>query len=263
MKQYQLSKIGLLGRTLLRRFIYSQLSVWNGIKIALGLEQPLIRFKIENDPPSVYWLFEIKEEKIRALEEELQLPDNFSLIQITCLDGEEAKYMLALNAYRVSGLAKGIRAEWSVFVNDGSGKPKFMIVDARSSQRSVDPINIITRPSLVMHKKKGNWISTRIGEQKESFTSKLNVENSELIAKVSNEWIGANDRIYWLNGIRDRTFYDANLAFGKQVRIVPSKTELSDKSHWAQYLEPNPLHVLVIKNSIEFIISPWENVEKM
>ena len=48
---------GLLGRRLLKRFMYSQLALRSAILIALGLEQPHIKFKVEADPPSVYLVF--------------------------------------------------------------------------------------------------------------------------------------------------------------------------------------------------------------
>ena len=263
MQSKPLSKFGQIGRSLLKRFMYSQLMIFSGIKIAIGKEHPLVKFTVENDPPSIYWVYRIKTSKLDELEKKLGLPNQFSLCPIQCLDTDEPSYLMTVNAYRVSGLANGLRAEWSVFVRDAKNAPRYLIVDARSSKRSIDPIGIITQASTVIHERRGETIFTQIGEGGNAFRSTITLSGLETPVVTSREWVSANDTIYWGNGICDRTFYDTGLSNAKQNRIDKNQLEVRDESFWSQFVEPDPVHVLMYQNSIEFVISPWENIDRL
>lgn len=258
-----LSKIGQIGRSIMKRFMYSQLAILTGFKIAIGKDHPLIRFTVEADPPSIYWVFRIKSSEVEGLTQKLGIPSQFSLSPIKCLDTDEPVYLLTLNAYRVSGLANGIRAEWSIFVQDAENIPRYMIVDARSSTRSVDPVSIITPKTKVIHEKKGGEIHTQIGEGENAFKSTITLPLIATPVTTSADWVSANDHIFWGNGISDRTFYDAGLANAKQSRISIENCGIRDGSFWSQIVEPEPVHILFLENPIEFVISPWENIDRV
>jgi hypothetical protein len=243
--------------------MYSQLAILTGFKIAFGKEHPLVRFTVEADPPSIYWVFRIKSSEVEGLTHKLGIPSQFSLSPIKCLDTDEPAYLLTLNAYRVSGLANGIRAEWSIFVRDSENIPRYMVVDARSSQLSVDPISIITPKSTVVHEKNGTEIRTQIGEGDNAFRSTITLPHLAPPVTTSADWVSANDYIFWRNGICDRTFYDAGLANAKQHRISNENCVINDGSFWSRLVEPNPVHILILENPIEFAISPWENVDRV
>lgn len=258
-----LTTFGKIGRSILKRFMYSQLAILSGIKIAIGKEKPLVKFTVEKDPPSIYWVYRIKSSEIDKLTQAIRIPEHFSLCPIQCLETDEPEYWITINAYRVSGLANGLRAEWSVFIRDAEDTPRYLVIDARSSTFSVDPVDIITRASTVIHERKNEKIHTQIGEGDHAFRSTITLSSPQSPAMVSRDWVSANDFIYWGNGICDRTFYDTGLANTKQNRMEKENYETSDRSFWSQFLEPEPAHVLVLQNSIEFVISPWENVDKI
>ena len=90
------------------------------------------------------------------------------------------------------------------------------------------------------------------------------VEASDSV-RTAAEWVTANDLIYWRNGIRDRTFYDAGMAAPALWHIdgASDAVEVSDASPWATFCEPIPRHVLVHGDAIEFVIQPWENVDQI
>jgi hypothetical protein len=200
---------------------------------------------------------------VEGLAQKLGIPSQFSLSPIKCLDTDEPAYLLTLNAYRVSGLANGIRAEWSVFVRDSENTPRYMIVDARSSKRSVDPVSIITPRTVVIHEKNGGEIHTQIGEGENTFRSKITLPHLPSPVTASADWVSANDYIYWLNGVCDRTFYDAGLANASQHRINNENCVINDGSFWNKIVEPDPVHILILDNPIEFAISPWENIDRV
>ena len=258
-----LSSLGRLGRSFLKRFMYSQMAARTGLMIALGKEHPLVKFTVEDDPPSLYIVFRIRPSKLEALSREIELPTGFSLTPIQCLEGDEPDYLMVVNAYRVSGLTNGLRAEWSVFVRDASSTPRYLILDARSSTTSMDPLTIITKASPVSHAKDGDLLLTRIGEEGEEFEAEISLAGSAQYAISSRAWVTANDHIYWGNGVSDRTFYDAGLANAKQRRIDMADVKITDNTIWGTFVEPEPVHALVLEEAIEFVISPWENIDRL
>jgi hypothetical protein len=233
------------------------------LRIAIGKEEPLVKFTVEKDPPSIYWVFQIKPSKIDSLTQQIELPHGFSLSPIKCLDSDNPACLMVVNAYRVSGLVNGLRAECSVFVQDASDTPHYMILDAWSSKPSMDPISIITKASTVLHRKDDDKIYTQIGDEGSAFKSTLSLTDSAPFVTSSREWVSANDQIYWGNGVRDRTFYDSGLANARQRRIDNADVEITNDTIWGLYVEPQPIHTLVLEDAIEFVISPWENVDRV
>ena len=233
--------------------------------IAIGREQPLVKFTVEADPPSVYFVFRIRAEIVEQLGNRLGLPPDLVPAPIRCLRDDDPVHLLALNVYRVSGLANGIRAEWSVFVADASGVPRYLVFDARSSQTSMDPVDIITRASTVIHERRGSVVETRVGAGLTAFVATIDVPPGDAAPRVAPapEWATANDFIYWGNGICDRTYYDAAMVDSKQRKVPSSGFTINDGTPWAELVEPEPVHVLVFEEAIELVISPWENLDRL
>jgi len=233
--------------------------------IAIGREQPLVKFTVEADPPSVYFVFRVRDEMVEQLGDRLGLPSELVPAAIRCLGDDDPAHLLVLNVYRVSGLANGLRAEWSVFVADAAGVPRYMVFDARSSQTSMDPVDIITRASPVTHERRGSVIETRVGTDPTAFVSTIDVPPGDAAPRVSPapEWATANDFIYWGNGICDRTYYDAGMIDPKQRKVPTSACTIADGTGWAELVDPEPVHVLVFEDAIELVISPWENLDRL
>lgn len=260
-----LTAAAVLGRQALKRFLYSQMALRQGLMIVLGREQPLVKFTVEADPPSVYWVFRVRPDEVDGLAGRLGLPPHLESTPIRCLPHDESAHLLTLNVYRVSGLANGMRAEWSMYVGDADGTPRYMVVDARSSQVSMDPVDIITPASPVSHRRSGDELRTVVGEGDSSFECTLDLSGHDTNERVqpAAEWVSANDYIYWANGICDRTFYDAGLADPNQYRLAGSAAKIVDNSRWGSLIEPEPAHVLVFRDAIQFVVSPWENVDRL
>ena len=81
--------------------------------------------------------------------------------------------------------------------------------------------------------------------------------------RAAAEWIEANDYIYWLNGICDRTFYDSGLANARTRQIPSSEVTISDDTRWGRFVEATPRHVIVFEDAIEFAMSPWWNLDDL
>lgn len=260
-----LTRRALRGRRILKRFLYSQLMMRQAFMIAIGKEQPIVNFTVEADPPSVYFVFRLRPEVVPELGQLLGLPPQFASAALRCVATDAPEHLLVLNVYRVSGLAKGLRAEWSVFVGDADGVPRYMVFDARSSLPSMDPIDVITRKSRVDHERKGSTITTQVGEGDHAFTATIEMPPGDEAPRVvtAADWSTANDYIYWGNGICDRTYYDAGMAAARVREVPAGAVTLHDGTPWASLVEPDLLHVLVFEDAIELAITPWENLGRL
>jgi hypothetical protein len=249
------------GRRALKRFLYSQMSIMDAFKILLGKTQPRVPFTVKADPASVYYNFKIRDDQLQAFIAYINLPEGFAVCPIHCLAGEEGDYMLTLNVYEVTGIAVGIRAEWSTYITDNNGVPRYMVVEAQSSEYSMDPIDIITKKGRVEHATADGAVSTTVASlDGHLFQAHYALTADAPAAAIHPEWVAANDYIYWRIGICDRTFYDSGLGNPK-ARLVPATSaRIDDQTHWAQFLEPVPKHVIQFEEAIDFVIMPWTNI---
>ncbi len=251
-----------LGRVALKRFLYSQLYQRDAFRLIFGTTKPLLPFKVEADPPSVYFNFEIAPKRVAKLRKELDLP--YPLAKIRCLEDEDPFYCLTLNTYRVSGLAYGIRAEWSVYIEDDHGTARYLVVEALSDTPSLDGVNLVTMSGEVTHTGDETAIDTSaVAADGGRFSARCRAPGSGPLVRAAPEWIEANDYIYWLNGICDRTFYDSGLVNAKTRLVRPKNVEIEDSTRWSDMVRPRPKHVIVFENAIEFAISPWWNLDEM
>lgn len=249
-------------RVALKRLIYSMLYFGEMFQLMLGRTKPLVHFRVEETPPSVYFNFEINAQDVEGLQEELDLP--LPLTRIRCLDGEDPFYCLTLNIYRVSGLANGIRAEWSVYVEDSQGTPRYLVIEAQADAGSIDSVNLITKAKEVTHvEQHGSLDSVAVAEDGGRFSSSCRSRESGPVARIAAEWIEANDYIYWLSGVCDRTFYDSGMARPTARLVEPTNLTIQDTTRWGKKVLPEPKHVIVYENAIEFAMSPWWNLDDL
>jgi hypothetical protein len=258
----QLSRGGRFLRRSIKRFIYSQLSLRESLMIFFRKSAPLVLFNVENDPPSIYINFRVRPDRVGPLTKALDLPDGLALTPIRFLDGEEPFYAITLNAYRVSGLVNGVRAEWSAYVRDAEGVPRYLVVEAQSDVGSMDPVHIVTRAGDMEHALEGDRLRTRIACENQGelvFDARLPAPADRETLRAAPEWIEANDFIYWRNGICDRTFYDAALANAPLWRVPLASLRIQDASFWSGFVDPEPAHAVLLSKRVQFAMSPWWN----
>lgn len=250
-------------RRLIKALLYTPMALFDAIRIPFRAAQPSIEFTVEADPPSVYYNFRVRPERLEDFKRYLGLPPNLPLTRVRCVAGEDADYLLTLNVYRVSGVTNGVRAEYSTYIADEGGTPRYMVVEARDHSGSMDPINIMTKPSLVSQVRDSETMITTVesneGKQFNASASQAAFDSAPHVC-IHGEWMEANDFIYWRNGVRDRCYYDAGMANPRVRSLQPASVTITDDTHWAEYLEPLPKHVLVYENAMHFMIVPWENL---
>ena len=249
------------GLRFLKRVMYSQMALRDAVLILFGKAQPSLTFTVLAEPCSVYINFLVKPDLAQEFASYINLADGLALAPIKCLAGEDPALMLTLNIYEVSGIVKGARAEWSTYISDRDGIPRYMVLEARAGEGSLDPVNFFTRADRVEHAMVGENIRSTVASKDGGlFSSTLRLDEKHPMAEPAAEWIAANDYIYWRNGVCDRSWYDASL-FDASVHIIPpDDASISDETHWARFVQPQPRHVLQYDGEINLVLSPWFNI---
>ena len=234
----------------------------DALLVAFGRGKPLVRFTVEADPPSIYLNFAIRDDQLEAFERHIAVP--MPLAPIRCIEGDEPHHCLTLNMYRVSGLATGVRAEWSTYVHDADGVPRYLVVDAECEKGTLDSVDGFTVKGHAGYTADGARLSMFAGADADhELRCEVALPDDAPAARSDRVWVTANDYIYWRNGVCDRTFYDAGLADATMVSIEPATAEITDGTQWAPFLEPQPRSIVAFTRPIEFAMSPWWNIDDM
>jgi len=242
--------------------------------IAAGVQEPVLDFTVEGSPPSTFVNWIIPDAQAAAFTSAVHLPPGFSLAKVRIIESDPVpSYWLSLNVYRVSGITTGLRGEWSTYVDDGTGVPRFMIIRARAAEGSVDPISLVTSPEPFTHTLADGVIRTDMKrtelQNSQPVLTAANLYNSTITLPDSGnrhyvvparEWVTANDYIYWLNGVNDRIFHNSTSHSAPLISVDLADVILNDNTEWAPFHDPTPAHVLVYLDKIQFMIGPWWNV---
>jgi len=231
--------------------------------IAVRAAEPLTDFFVEAGPPSVYMNFEIIPGQKAALEAAIPLPKGFELAPIQTIQGTPPRYFVSLNIYETVGIASGLRAEWSAYVTTiEDPTPRYMILEAQSSLGSLDPVDEFTDPATVfVYQAVGGVVTIDVQAPGTSFQCTFPLPASPTLLDTTLEWAEANNLIYWRNGVADKIYYNG-LIYDRPVGEVPLATvSYTDATKWAPYLQ---LHEVVFyENPLEFIASPWNNLNTL
>ncbi|HMP73419.1 MAG TPA: hypothetical protein PKE55_09180 [Kiritimatiellia bacterium] len=253
---------------LFKRISYSEITRRAAEDIRLGRQQPLLPFVVKQEPPSIFVHFEIRPDRLGALIGALGLPPGFQLVPIPVLEGDDPRFLISLNIYAVEGLGgalSGNRAEWSVYVSKDGGRPSFMVVEARASVFSLDSVNWFTRGTTLTHARGPGGIQSFVAADGGRFFQSV-ITTAGLASAVpvfaSARWAAANDRIYWTDGVADRVYYDGLLVDTPLLSVAPSGLSFTDTTRWREFVFPEPVGVQVFQTALEFVISPWYNVDR-
>jgi len=253
-----------VGLTALKRVMYSQLQVLQAAKVLVGRDSPLVRFTVEADPPSAYLNFAVREDRIADFAAHCGFPTGLSSAPIRCVEDDEPFVCLTANIYRVSGLANGVRLEWSTYVyGDRPGVPRYMIVDAVSSLFSIDPVDLVTPRGTCTYERAGQRLAAAADGGEGVLRFELDVPGDDPDTLPTREWVEANDLIYWLNGVCDRVYYDAGFHNTPMWRVDPTSIGLEHSTKWCEWVEPLPRHALFCSDSLDLVMSPWWNLSEL
>lgn len=255
-------------------FTFGAFSYGHAFLVLQGLEEPLLRFDtLANNVPSIFIHFNIPQNKVKALEAYLGLPDGFKLTPTKMTPRQPARHLLTLNVYESPDALTGLpafRAEWSVYVKDrrdpSAKGPYLMVVDVNSSSPSLDPYNLFSPPSGIAYANNAGRLEGAIQNPdttaKFSFAFGMPPAGAPSV-RLHEPWILANDRIYWRNGVCDLLFYNGLLLDADVAEVDPSSLVIQDHTVWADFIDPTPTQVMVFRNPLKFVLHPWYNVEEL
>ena len=258
-----------------KRTEFGRLALDDSALIAAGEKEAVLDFTVEDTPPSIFINLIVPDEKAEDFAAVASLPPGFSLAKVRIIESDLVeRFWLSVNVYRVSGLTTGLRTEWSTYVDDGSGVPRFMILRARASEGSLDPIGPLAPPEPFTHLvDPAGVIRTDIRKTVVQNGATVLTPNNLLRSTVAlpdaidrqyevptRQWVTANDFIYWLNGVNDRIFHNSTSHSPQLISVDLGDVTLQDNTEWAPFVDPTPGHVLVYLDNIKFKIGPWWNI---
>jgi hypothetical protein len=259
-------------------YTFGAFSYGHAFLVLQGLEEPLLRFDISTDRvPSIFINFSIPNEKVAAFAAALQLPANLKLAKSKATARQPARYLLSLNIYESPDILTGqrvYRAEWSTYVKDkndpGADGYFLMVVDVDSSGASLNPVDLFTPPTEIDYRLQNGRIIADIKRTAEdgSISDKFYVDfglpdSNAPVVPLQEQWILANDRVYWGNGVYDLLFYNGSLLDADVVEADPKSLVIRDLTPWASFVEATPAQVLVFRKPLQFVLHPWYNVEEL
>jgi hypothetical protein len=259
-----------------KRYQYASLAIFEALLVMTGFSRPVVFLKVLADPPSIFINWEILPEKQEELLHHLGLPVWLELRPIRIVDGEKLpRYFLSLNIYEVaglSGLLSGYFAEWSIDVGKagGGGPASFLLVEVRHSMLSQDSVNGFVRGTALEHAPSRDHSKVISFVQFDTNSTLRSVlagfdkagDNPPEEVYLAREFIAANDLVYWRNGVADRTFLDASLVNQKLLSLDIAHVTVEDSTYMAPFRKSAPSSVLVFQGELNFVVSPWYNLDK-
>lgn len=225
-----------------------------------GEADPFVGVKVLNDTPATYFNFEITDPG--GLAAVLDLPPGHDLAPTTLFeDGAEGHY-LTLSVYETDGAFEGTRAEWSVYVDDGGGRPPhMMIVELMTEEVAYDPYHVINVPSDVHHFLDDGVVTTRLSSPTITFDASFET-SATTRRELSLDWIEAGDIVCHLDDICDLHYYDAEtLDVPVQVPADVSVSELS--TPWGAFVSPTPAAAFFRDTAQDYAVKRWYNLDVM
>ena len=226
-------------------------------ELFLGESDALVSFRVENETPATYYHFEITDPD--ALSVALDLPPGHSLARTTLFEGAEEGYYLTLSVSEIEDAIEGTRAEWSVYTDDGSGRPHLMVLDLMTAEVGIDPVSIVNLPSEVRHRLTNGVLSTRLSSATVAFEASFPTAGSS-DEELALDWIEAGDTVCHLNGICDTFFYDAE-TLDVPVHRPAEVTVDMFSTPWNEFVSATPSSVFYRDNAQEYVVKRWHNLD--
>jgi hypothetical protein len=257
---------------------YSANEFQRATDIGNRMAEPITDFFVQVEPaPSVFLNFILDPSQIDALAAAIPIPEGFELARLRTIRGGGKHYFLSLNIYETQGIAAGQRAEWSVYVTkQGDPVPRYMVVEAQTSTFSLDSVNgFTTKADTFEYGLQNGVISVDVqceaggtpfclpeGAPDTSFQATIPLPQKPRLVATTLDWTEANNLIYWGNGVADKIYYSGLVYDTKMIQVPVRQVSISDDTKWAPFYL-RLAQVLVFQNPLEFIASPWNNLNQL
>jgi hypothetical protein len=245
----------------LKAQIYSGLISLNIKNAFKGREEAITPFDAGNAIPSAYFNYIVPSSQAGDFEAALRLPSGYSLAKTKILeDDPQEEYYVTLNVYNIDNAIEGTRAEWSVYVDDGNGRERFMIIDLMTEDAALDPMSLLNVPSVVEHNLNGGQLSTRLVSSTINFSATLDVSDG-VEALQTLDWVEARDFACSLNGICDKNYFGEGTLEAPLLSVNPALVTVSTSTPWSAFIGSEPSSILLRTNEELFAKKAWFNVQ--
>jgi hypothetical protein len=226
-------------------------------KLFLGTDDAYVGIRVANETPSTYYTFEITDPA--GLEAALDLPAGLRLAPTTLVEGGAEGYYLTLSVYEVEDAIEGTRAEWSVYVDDGSGRPHQLVLDLMTEDVGIDPVSILNLPSVVRHDLTDGVLSTRLSSAAITFDASVETAATTEEA-LTLDWVESGDNVCYRNGVCDKYYYDAE-TLDVPVHRATEVTVHELSTPWSEFVSATPAIVFYRDNAQEYVVKRWHNLK--
>lgn len=222
-----------------------------------GTGDAYVGFRVPNETPSTYYNFEITDPE--AMAAALDLPDGERLAPTTLFEDGPERYYLTLSVSKVEDAIEGTRAEWSVYVDDGNGRPHQQVLDLMTADVGIDPVSIVNLPSEVRHGLADGVLSTRLSSAAISFDASFETAGTTDEA-LTLDWIESGDNVCYANGVCDKFYYDAE-TLDVPVHRAADVTVNQFSTPWNEFVSATPAVVFYRDNAQGYAVKRWHNLE--
>lgn len=181
------------------------------------------------------------------------------------LQDENKDYYLSVNIYNCSSpifntITQNIvtRCEINTYVTDANKNIGTVIMDYCSNYLSMDPVNIFKLPDNIsfIYNDKNKNIDGFADSKNIKLNMKFDTDSTHNFNKLSNDIVLFTDKIFYMNGIYDKLYYDSSLINNKI--IVPLLANISFKFFDLEFDKPSS--IFYFKDEINFVGGIWYNL---
>jgi hypothetical protein len=246
----------------LKKQIYSGLAGVTALDVKSGTAEPSVQSTREGDPPAAHLHWRIPDERLEDFRAAAGLPPALDLAEVRLQEDDlDADHWLTLDIHRRTGDNAGVRAEWTTYVDDGSGI-RTLVLESRSSGPGLDPVNLFTQPYPVSLDLAADTLTASVGTGADELWTSFAVPpaGSATTVLATRDWVTTGDLRYWRNGVADRVFYDSTV-LGPRVSIDPGSVALTYAGEWSSFVGPSVDRVWVDRVGVDQVINPWWNLK--
>jgi len=214
---------------------------------------------------SIYINYKLDNKQYNLINNYLQnKKSNLKLVKTSILKEDNKDYFLSINIYNCTSPLFSIltnesiiRCEINTYVIDQDNNIGTLILDYSSSHTSFDSYNLIKRPDKSIElTNTNNTLTGYVNNEDIDLYFSLCLNSILCNNRLSSDLIKYTDRIYYIDGIYDKLFYDTTLLNNPLVLLQDNDIEFSFNG----CLFNKPESVFVFNQPINFVGGMWKNL---
>ena len=226
----------------------------------LGKGEVNLTVELTNETPSSFINWAIPATLMSDFEAQLKLPEGYHLAKTKILESDaESDYYLTLNITEPKDAIEGQVARWSVYIDNGEGHPRTLVIDLMTEDAALNPVSLINLPTIVSHNLADNQLSTTLSSETIDFSATIPMEGA-IETLQTLDWVESGEIVCYRNGICDKLYIDGG-SLAPLLEIDPAAAKIQASTPWSEFISGEPTSILVRTNPQIFVRQPWYNVQ--